>query len=103
MSTCIMKTVDKNLYADGYKLIVGLLVSEKPDFCVVLGRSPLLPFHPINAQISQIISNQYQPNMPDISQSPFGHRYQGFQSPFLREEPVAETHVTSISLVVPTL
>ena len=30
-----MKTVGKSLYADGYKLTVGLLVSGKPDFRVV--------------------------------------------------------------------
>ena len=35
MPTRIVKTVGKSLYADGYKLIVGLLVSGKPDFRVV--------------------------------------------------------------------
>ena len=36
MPTRIMKTVGKSLYADGYKLTVGLLVSEKPNFRVVV-------------------------------------------------------------------
>ena len=53
MTTCFIVTVDKSIYVDGYILTVGVLVSGKPDFCVVAAELRILKANQERDQIGR--------------------------------------------------